>query len=74
MPINTIQQSTEVSEVDLLSVSATVHDDVNSVYVREFKAFGPADQTSGVRPLLFTLRLTAATAEALALQAPIQTF
>ena len=50
MAITTLQQSTEVSGVGVLTLSETVHDDVNSVWVRELKAFGPEE--GGVRPLL----------------------
>lgn len=74
MAITTIQQACQVSDVGIITVSDTTHDDDNDVWVREFKAFGPAETVSGVRPLLFTLRLTAATAEALSLSAPVQTF
>jgi hypothetical protein len=72
MAITTIQQSTEVSGVGMLTLSDTVHDDVNSVWVRELKAFG--DEVGGVRPLLFTLRMTASSADPLAFTAPVQTF
>lgn len=74
MAITTIQQACEVSGVGIITVSDVVHDDDNDVWVREFKSFGPADVASGVRPLLFTLRLTAPTAEALSLTAPVQTY
>jgi hypothetical protein len=72
MAITTIQQATEVSGVGILTLSETVHDDVNSVWVRELKAFGPEEE--GVRSLLFTLRLTAASEVSLAFSAPVQTF
>lgn len=72
MAISTIQQATEVSEVGITTLSETVHDDVNDVWVRELKAFG--EESGGVRPLLFTLRLTASTSEALSFTAPAQTF
>ncbi|WP_065755193.1 hypothetical protein [Bradyrhizobium paxllaeri] len=73
MAITTIQQATEVSEVNMVTISETVQDEENNVYVREVRAFGAADD-SGTRPLLFTLRLTAPTAAALSLTAPVQTF
>lgn len=73
MAITTLQQSTEVSGVGIITLSETIHDDVNSVWVRELKAFGPAEE-GGVRPLLFTLRLTAASEDYLAFMAPVQTF
>ncbi len=72
MAITTLQQSTEVSGVGILTLSETVEDEVNSVWVRELKAFGPEE--GGVRPLLFTLRLTAASENSLAFMAPVQTF
>lgn len=72
MAITIIQQATEVSGVGILTLSETVHDDDNSVWVRELKAFGPEE--GGVRPLLFTLHLTAASESNLAFQAPVQTF
>ncbi len=72
MAITTILQATEVSEVNQITISEVIHDEVNDIYVREVKAFG-ADAGSGP-PLLFTLRLTAATDTALALTAPVQTF
>lgn len=72
MTIETIQQSTQVSDIGLVTFSDIVHDNDNNVYVREFKAFGP--QTDGVRPLIFTLKLVAETSEALQITAPIQTF
>lgn len=72
MAITTIQQATEVSGVGITTLSETVHDDDNSVWVRELKAFGPEE--AGVRPLLFTLRLTAASESNLSFQAPVQTF
>jgi hypothetical protein len=72
MAITTIQQATEVSGVGILTLSESIHDNVNDVWVRELKAFG--DLTDGVRPLLFTLRLTASTTDALSFTAPVQTF
>lgn len=72
MAITTIQQATEVSGVGITTLSEVVHDNVNSVWVRELKALGP--EVGGIRPLLFTLRMTAASAEALSFTAPVQTF
>lgn len=72
MTISTIQQAVEVSDVGITTLSETVHDNVNSVWVRELKVFG--DEVSGVRPVLYTLRMTAATEEALTFKAPVQTF
>lgn len=74
MAITTIQQATEVSGVNMITISETIEDEENNVFVREIKAFGPADQFSGTRPLLFTLKLTAPTSAALSLTAPVQTF
>jgi hypothetical protein len=72
MAITTLQQATEVTGVGTTTLSEVVRDEPNDVYVRELKVLG--DPVSGVRPLMFTLRLTAPTAEALAFVAPIQTF
>lgn len=72
MAISTLQQSMEVTGVGTTTLSEVVRDELNDVYVRELKVFG--DVVSGVRPLMFTLKLTAPTAESLQFVAPIQTF
>jgi hypothetical protein len=75
MAIVTIQQSTEVSEVGLVTISDVVEDEEaeTTTFVREIKAFGVPD-IGGTRTLMFTLRLTAATEAGVKLQAPEQTF
>lgn len=74
MAITTIQQATEVTDVGLTTLSEIIRDEPNNVYVRELKTFGAADTVSGIRPLLFTLRMTSGTEAPLQLTAPAQTF
>ena len=73
MAIETIQQIVEVTAVDMLTTTDPTLDTVNSVYVREIRAYGP-DNGLGTRPLIFTLRVSGADATKIALSAPAQTF
>lgn len=73
MTISTIQQSVEVSDVDLVVITEATEDTENSVWVREIRAYDVA-ASNGAQTLLFTLRLTATTEDGIALTAPAQTF
>ena len=72
MTISTLQQITEVTEVDSVTISEIVQDS-EGLFVREIRTYGP-DDGGGTRPLLFTLRLSGATADKVTLNAPAQTF
>jgi hypothetical protein len=74
MAIYTTQQSMDVSGVGTLTLSETVHDPDQDMWIRELKVFGPALSESGERSLYLTLRLIAPTADALTFTAPIQKF
>lgn len=73
MSITTLQQSTEVTGVGMVTISDIVEDTTNDVFIREIKVFGEAD-SSGGRTLIFTLRLSAIEEDSVVLNAPAQTF
>lgn len=73
MSITTIQQSTEVSDVGMVTVSDIVEDTENEVFVREIRAYS-VPNTLGTRTLLFTLKVTADDESYIELNAPASTF
>jgi hypothetical protein len=74
MTITTIQQSIEVSNVGLATISDIVEDEENAVWIREIRVYGELDSGQAARTLLFTLRLSADAKAYVELQAPTQTF
>jgi hypothetical protein len=77
MTINTLQLSSEVTDVGLVTISDIVEDtddEDNTVYVREIKVFSEIPSGGTTRTLLYTLRLTASEETSVQLVAPAQTF
>lgn len=76
MTISTTQQSVTVTKIGSVVITDTVEDEDdegNTIYVREVRVYNEA-AGSATMTLQFTLRLTGDTANAIELQAPMQTF
>ncbi len=72
MTITVVSESVTVTDVDLISITDAVEDSDLGGYTREIRVYGEA--ASGVRPLIFTLRVNGDTSTQIAMTAPIQTF